>query len=224
MADLTDLDVQEMKKFLDEICADLKRWLPEPQWHPAWQSEAAREYANDESGPDGPWGELPVRAAYLASALFLEAVLQCLRAMSAALTVETTPYVLYCLDRAAMEAGGQALWLLEAGIGARRRVTRWMLIRASGAQKLAEAVSETDPDSAGLYGETPERVDNEAARLGLQLEYRPRGRYGGDWGLRGGEAAGLHRTEQDAGGRDADPGRVQDLLGRSTRRVARHHR
>ena len=47
---------------------------------------------------------LPITAA----ALYLEAVLQCMRALAASLTTETTHYVPYCLARAAMEAGSQA--------------------------------------------------------------------------------------------------------------------
>ena len=181
MADLTEADVHEMKRFLGDTCADVKRWLPEPEWRPAWQSEAARERANRERGTDGPWGDRPVRAAYTAAALYLESVLQCMRAMGAALTTDTTHYVPYCLARAAMEAGSQAFWLLEPDIGARRRVARFMLIRASGARNRAEEVSLTDPASAGMYGETPEQLDAEAVRLGLRLEYRQTRKHRGQW-------------------------------------------
>ena len=83
-----------MKRFLADTCADLKRWLPEPEWQPGWQSEAARDRANHERGPEGPWGAKPVRSAYTAAALYLEAVLQCVRALTACLETETTPYVL----------------------------------------------------------------------------------------------------------------------------------
>lgn len=181
VADLTDVDVREMTRFLAGACADLKRWLPEPEWHPGWQSEAARERANQERGPVGPWGEDPVRGVYTAAALYLEAVLHCIRAMAACITTETTHYVPYCLARAAMEAGSQAYWLLEPGIGARRRVIRFMLLRASGAQHRAEEVSKTDADAADLYGETPERAAEIAGRLGLECEYRPQGKHRGEW-------------------------------------------
>jgi len=109
VTDLTKADVREMKRFLAGTCADVKRWLPEPEWRPGWQSEAARERANGERRPVGPWGADTVRSAYTAAALYLEMVLQCMRAMAAALTTDTTPYVPYCLTRAAMEAGSQAL-------------------------------------------------------------------------------------------------------------------
>jgi hypothetical protein len=154
MADLTDADVKEMRGFLAGACTDLKRWLPEPEWHPGWQSEAATERANHERGPAGPWGEDPVRGVYTAAALYLEAVLQCMRALAASLTTETTHYVPYCLARAAMEAGSQAHWLLEPGIGARRRVARFMLLRASGARHLAEEARKTGSAAAASNGET----------------------------------------------------------------------
>jgi hypothetical protein len=181
VAYLTDDDVREMQRFLNGTCADLKRWLPEPEWHPGWHSEAARERANQESGPGGPWGQDPVRSVYTAAALYLEAVLQCMRAMAAALTPESTHYVPNCLLRAAMEAGSQAFWLLEPGLGTRRRVARFMLIRASGARQRSEQVSMTDPGTAHLYGETPQQAAALAASLGLSCEYRAQGKYRGEW-------------------------------------------
>jgi len=181
VADLTDADVQEMTGFLAGACADLKRWLPEPGWRPGWQSEAASERANCEKGPDGPWGDGPVQAVYTAAALYLEAVLQCMRALAASLTPDTTHYVPYCLARAAMEAGSQAYWLLEPGIGARRRVIRFMLLRASGARLRAEEARKTGHGAAVLRGETPERAAGLAAGLGLQCRYRSRGPLRGWW-------------------------------------------
>jgi hypothetical protein len=182
--ELTDDDVREMKQFLTDTYADIKLWLPEPEWRPGWKSEAAAERANDEYGPDGPWGPDAVQSAYLASAMFLEAVLQGMRALAASITVDSTHYVPYCLARAAMEAGSQAFWLLEPGIGARRRVARFMLIRASGAQRRAEELARVGPDGDGLDGETPERAAEWAGHFGLTCEYRPRGR-GGDWWCEG---------------------------------------
>ena len=42
MAELTD-DVREMKQFLTDTCAGVKRWLPEPEWRPGRQSDAPRD-------------------------------------------------------------------------------------------------------------------------------------------------------------------------------------
>lgn len=166
VAELTDNDVREMKRFLTETCTDLKRWLPEPEWQPGWQSEAAAERSNQEIGPSGVWGPAPVCSVYVAAALYLEGVLQCMRAMADIITTDTTHYVPNCLARAAMESGSQAFWLLEEGIGARRRVARFMLLRASGARRLAGEVGKTNPSSAGLYGKTPGQAAALAASLG----------------------------------------------------------
>lgn len=170
-----------MQQFLTRTCADLKRWLPEPEWRPGWQSEAAAERANREAGPGGPWGPDPVRSAYVAAALYLEAVQQSMRALSASLTPNSTHYVPNCLARAAMEAGSQAFWLLEPGIGARRRVARFMLLRAAGARHRSEQVKLTDPGATSLYGETPEQAAALAGSLGLRCEYTPKDKYRGDW-------------------------------------------
>jgi len=140
VADLTDEDAWEFKAYLPGTCNAIRRWLPGSEWSAGWQSEAARECANRELGPGGQWGAGPGRSAYIAAGLYLEAVLQCLRAMGDALTVDSTAYVVNTLARAAMESGSRVCWLLEPGIGARARVTRFVLIRASGARYLDAAV------------------------------------------------------------------------------------
>lgn len=90
-------------------------------------------HVSDEQGPDGPRGPDIVRSVCVAAAMFLEAVLQCMRALAASIAIASTHYVPDCLARAAMEAGSQAFWPLESGIGVRRRVARFMLIRAADA-------------------------------------------------------------------------------------------
>jgi hypothetical protein len=63
--------VREMRLFLTGTCDDVRRWLPPPQWEPVWQSEAARECGNGETGPSGVWGEHTVRTVYAGAALYL---------------------------------------------------------------------------------------------------------------------------------------------------------
>jgi len=123
--------VLDLRHFLLSACHDVDRLLPPPKWDPAWGSDAARECANTEHGPAGPWGEDPVRTMYAAGALYLDTIMRCLRALGDALSPATTPYVLEAQARAAMEAGAVLWWLLEPGLGARRRVIRFWLIRAS---------------------------------------------------------------------------------------------
>lgn len=167
--DLTWADVLDMKQFLLTTCQDVARLLPAPKWEPTWGSEAARECANTESGPAGPWGEDPVRTMYTGGALYVDTIMRCLCALADALSPETTPYVLEAQGRAAMEAGAVLWWLLEPTIGARRRVTRFWLIRASGARYLDTTVKKVDPKAPpGVYGETPQAVRQAMADLGLR--------------------------------------------------------
>jgi hypothetical protein len=73
-----------MRLFLAGTCDDVTRWLPPPQWEPAWQSEAARECGNGETGPSGEWGEHTVRTVYAGAALYLDTILRCIQAMARA--------------------------------------------------------------------------------------------------------------------------------------------
>jgi hypothetical protein len=120
MADLTDAAVREMRLFLAGTREDVMRWLPPPQWEPAWRSETARETGNAEAGPAGAWGEDTVRTVYAGAALYLDTILRCIQGLADGLTPETTPYVANAMARAAMEAGAQLWWLLEPHIGVRR--------------------------------------------------------------------------------------------------------
>lgn len=173
MPDLTIADVRELKLFLLGTRQDVSRWLPGPQWDPTWRSEAAAECANSEHGPAGPWGEDTVRSVYAGAALYLDTILRCIGALGDALSPETSPYVVEALARSAMEAGAQLWWLLEPRIGARRRVARFSLIRASGARHLDNAVARVGPAAPpGIYGETPQMVRDSMNALGLTLVER----------------------------------------------------
>jgi hypothetical protein len=168
MPDLTFGDATEIKSFLSRTCDDLFSWLPGTGWTPAWQSEAARELKNSEIRADGSaWGDEPVRTAYAAAAVFLLSATDCLRAMADSVNMPAT-YTSNVLARAVMEPGAQAWWLLEGGIGARRRVIRSILIRASSARWLGKAVAVADPACvASTYGEDQARVHAYATALGL---------------------------------------------------------
>jgi len=180
VADLTDAAVREMKMFLAGTRDDIVRWLPPPQWEPAWRSEAVREIENSEVGRVGAWGEDTIRTVYAGAALYLDTILRCIQGLADTLTPQTTPYVVNAIARAAMEAGAQLWWLLEPGVGARRRVARSWLARASGARYLDDTVHKIDPAAPpGTYGETPAMV--RAAIDGLGLSYSERQLRNGKW-------------------------------------------
>jgi hypothetical protein len=167
MTDLTIADVEEIKRFLLVTREDILTWLP-AAWEPGWKSEAATELRNTEIGENAPWGEDPVRTAYAAAQAFLYAALDCLDALADSVNLQTTIYVPHVLARAAMEAGSQAWWLLEPKIGARKRVIRSILIRASSARYLGKAARKIDPaGGAANYGEDQAMVRAYAKTLGL---------------------------------------------------------
>jgi hypothetical protein len=167
--DLSQADADEIRAFLTRTCEDAGRWLPGTGWRPAWQSEADGEVRNRELRTDGsPWGEDPVRTAYTAATVFLFAALDALLAFRDSVNMSTTSYVPGVLSRAAMEAGSQAFWLLEPGIGARRRVIRSVLVRAGSAANLKETVEAVDPaETVSNYGEDPAMIEAYAQGLGL---------------------------------------------------------
>jgi hypothetical protein len=169
MPDLTTGDVAEIKEFLSRTCDDVLSWLPGTGWQPAWQSEAARELSNSEIGADGAvWGEAPVRRAYAAAAIFLQTAADSLRVMADSVNPLTTTHTSGVLARAVMEPGAQAWWLLEDGIGARRRVIRSILTRAADARWLEKSVGSANPAvKPGDYGEDQARVTAYAKTLGL---------------------------------------------------------
>jgi hypothetical protein len=53
MPDLTFGDIAEIKSFLSRTCDDVLSWLPGTGRRPAWQSEAAREFSNNQVRADG---------------------------------------------------------------------------------------------------------------------------------------------------------------------------
>jgi hypothetical protein len=169
MADLTIADVAEIKSYLSRTCEEAMRWLPGTGWEPGWKSEAASEVRNREQrAGDSAWGEAPVRTTYAAAAAFLIAAIDSLSALADSVNLLTTTFVPNVLVRAAMEAASQAWWLLEPGIGARRRVIRSILIRASSARYLGQAVRKIDPaGKVSDYGEDQAMVRAYAKDLGL---------------------------------------------------------
>lgn len=81
-------------------------------------------------------------------------------------------FALDVLYRAALESGSLALWLLEAGIGHRRRVARGFVYRLSGAHWVEAALEKIELEPGDLreeYGELTPAVLEEACGLGLSI-------------------------------------------------------
>ena len=101
------------------------RHLGSAKWEPAPGSEAAAEIANTEVRQSGgPWGEDPPRTAYAAAILMMTGVLDNLASIHKLVGVEMSVIGPTVVARSAIEIASGAWWLMEPGIGARRRVCR----------------------------------------------------------------------------------------------------
>ena len=123
--------------------------------------------------------------------------------------------------------GGRAVlfWLLQPGLGARLRVARFWLIRASGAEYLDEAVQKIDPSAAGAYGETPAMVEAAIRSLGLNYtrQQNPRTRRW-VWTCEGEKLPGYTARATSFEAAVSMTAAYADLLGPRARGMARRRR
>lgn len=137
-------------------------------WRPETGSPGHAELANTEMGPQSQWGEGPVRTAYAVAAMAVQAIAEYAKAMQPLVMLQQSPLVPETLARGALEAAASAWWLLEEGLGARRRVCRLQLVRIKSALELQKALREVGISNADdRYGETPDEVKEFSSKLGL---------------------------------------------------------
>lgn len=160
--------IRELRSVLLEAAQTAARYLDAPKWEPSSGSEGAAEVANEETGSAGRWGESPVRTAHALTHALMDTVLTHVRAL-ALLYVEIPPAMATAtVARSIMEAGATAWWIMESGIGPRRRVARVTSERLRSAREAAKAIIHLEgPVNPGDYSETEEQVRDYAARLGL---------------------------------------------------------
>jgi len=137
-------------------------------WSPQPGSLGDAELKNNEFGPQGAWGELPVRTAYEVARMGVEAAAEYARALEVMLTVGRPSLVPETLARGSLEMAAATSWLLQEDIGPRRRVCRLQLVRMKSAIELERAVNELGVSNAdAAYGETPDQVRATSQALGL---------------------------------------------------------
>jgi hypothetical protein len=137
-------------------------------WSPAAASIGETELNHEEAGPDGPWGERPVRTAWALAQMLIRSAVEHCRALQAVVAVEQSLLAQETLARGAMEAGASAFWLLDPRVGARRRVCRLQLLRIKSAMELERVTGQMRiANTAGEYGETPEIVRSYSLKLGI---------------------------------------------------------
>jgi hypothetical protein len=120
-----------------------QRHLGPAKWEPAPGSEAAAELANAEVRPNGdPWGEDQPRTAYAAANLMMTGVLDNLSSIHQVLGSRMPVIGPTVLARSAIEIASGAWWLMEPGIGVRRRVCRELALSLESARRARQVGEE----------------------------------------------------------------------------------
>lgn len=145
----------------DALAATVKfgqRLLREPKWEPEAGSEAAQELVNNEVDQNGqPWGDRPPRTAYSAANLMMTAVLDDLASLGRLLGDPMPVIGATVVARSAVEIGSKVWWLMEPGIGARRRVCRELVLSLTSARRarqVAEVLQASQPVTEALQQES----------------------------------------------------------------------
>jgi hypothetical protein len=173
--------VSDSREALDVTLRFGSRHLGPAKWEPAVPSEAAAEFANTEKRADGtPWGENPPRTAYAAANLMMTGVLDNLAAIGKLLDEEMPVIGPTILARSAIEIASGAWWLMEPGIGARRRVCRELVLSLTSARRAGQIASEFQAQGFPLTPEVAAAAQEEAqvlqriADLGIPAPTGPR--------------------------------------------------
>jgi hypothetical protein len=133
----------QIQRLLDELGEALSatvtfgpRHLGPDVWEPAAGSQAAAELASTESRADGSrWGEQVPRTAYAAANLLMTAVLDDLCSVQRLLGEPMPVIGVSVVARSAIEIGHRVWWLMEPGIGARRRACRELVLSLTSARR-----------------------------------------------------------------------------------------
>jgi hypothetical protein len=155
------------------------RKLRDPRWQPAPHSEASAELASGQVREDGqPWGDDVLRTPYAAASLLMTGVLDNLGSIRQLIDDPMPAIGPTLIARSAMEIGATTWWLMEPGIGARRRTCRQLVLSLVSARRAAQVAEELRDDEARREGLAQEdRVLAQIRRLAISQPagtcYRP---------------------------------------------------
>ncbi|MGW1987885.1 hypothetical protein ACWCPJ_36460 [Streptomyces collinus] len=127
--------ITQNREALEATLAFGERGVREPAWTPGAASQAEAELANSETGLNGPWGNRPPRTAYAAANLMMDAVLDDLGALRQLLGDRVPVIGPTVVARSAVEIASTVWWLMEPGIGVRRRVCRELALSLKSARR-----------------------------------------------------------------------------------------
>lgn len=143
-----------------------QRHLGPAKWEPGPGSEAAAELANVEVRQGGdPWGEDPPRTAYAAAKLMMHGVLDDLTSIHQLLADQMPVIGPTVIARSAIEIASGAWWLMEPGIGARRRVCRAAALTLTSARRSKQVADEFHANGFRIGPEITDALQQEARVL-----------------------------------------------------------
>jgi hypothetical protein len=141
------------------------RHLGPAKWEPEAGSEAAAEVSNTETRQGGdPWGEDPPRTAYAAANLMMTGVLDDLAGLRQLLDDKMSVIAPTVVGRSAIEIASGVWWLMEPGIGARRRVCREFVLSLTSARR-AKQVAKEFQDKGFQVGQEITDASQQEARV-----------------------------------------------------------
>ena len=159
---------QELQQLILAVAGEVDVWTDQASWTPEPGSEAAHECANNEQRVDGTaWGEGPVRTVFARAQMAMKATIEHARAMATLIDPNRPALTQEALTRAALESSSVGWWLLEPGLGARRRVARMQLLRRNSAREYERTLDAISEDVTTAGGETIQVVEDYSVGLGL---------------------------------------------------------
>jgi hypothetical protein len=162
-----------MHDFLTEVTDDLAG-RSTSAWRPAFGTSPALKEAEDiavllRSDGSTPWGTAPMEVVWKAAELQYVAVLEYVRAAAWLMVPPFRTWAPVTEVRSAVEAAGQASWLLDPKVpDGRTRIGRYYTLRLYAARQLEYTYNKIRP--AGQlheFGMPPAAVEAEAGSLGL---------------------------------------------------------
>ena len=152
------------------------RKLKDPRWQPAPDSEASAELASRQIRQDGqPWSEDVLRTPYALASLLMTGVLDNLGSIRQLISDPMPAIGPTVIARSAMEIGATAWWLMQPGIGARRRTCRQLALSLVSARRAAQVAEELRDDESREEGLAQEdRVLAQIASLAISPPEGPR--------------------------------------------------
>ena len=161
---------RQLREVLDGTTQAALIYVRAPIWEPRAGSEADAELHNTETGTTEPWGERPVRTAYALANAGITAVLDQLTALRILTQPVAPALATTVVARSAIEIGSGVWWLMEPGLGARRRVARCGAEEMESALRAGQVATKLgDGPDLQEYAGQEARVRARLGALGLSI-------------------------------------------------------